>query len=76
MEIIKEKIRGFDKGYNEMMERVRQFKADLKQALDVKSDMQVSSYRHGKSRMNYPRIWAVQDVFKRYGITEPFDIEE
>lgn len=76
MEIIKEKVKGFDKGYQELTNKMRQFKEDLRRALDVKTDIQVSQYRHGKNKMNYPRILAVRDVFIRYGIDEPFDMAE
>ena len=76
MKIKKENVVGFDKGMKEFEERVKQFRNDIKMALDVKSPMQVSNYRHGTTRMNYPRIWAVQEVFKRYGISEPFDMVE
>ncbi|MBQ1698478.1 MAG: hypothetical protein II075_11435 [Bacteroidales bacterium] len=72
----KEQVMGFDKGMRVMEERMRNFRDELQQALDVKAAMSVSNYRHGKTRMNYPRILAVNAVFEKYGVMEPFDISE
>jgi len=76
MDLVKENIKGFDKGYSEMVEMYRQFRKDLKEALDVKSAVQLSHYRHGKTRMNNPRVLAVKAVFEKYGVDQPFDLEE
>lgn len=75
-DVKKEQVTGFDKGMKALDERMAQFRAELKQALDVKYDTQVSNFRHGRNRMNYPRILAVNAVFEKYGVMEPFDISE
>ena len=72
----KEQVVGFDKGMKVLDYRMAMFREELKQALDVKYDTQVSNYRHGRHKMNYPRILAVSAVFEKYGVDEPFDISE
>lgn len=73
LEINKEDVVGFDKGCRELDERMRQFRAELQHALDVKYIAQVANYRHGRSRMNRPRLLAVKAVFEKYGVSDPFD---
>lgn len=74
--IKKEQVTGFDKGMSELEARMCSFRQELREALDVKTSVQVCNYRHGKTRMNNPRIYAVAAVFEKYGVSDPFDVAE
>ena len=63
---------GFAKGWNEAKQRVADLKGDLKQVLDIKSDATFGMYKTGKIKLGYAKRAMVQQVFEKYGISNPF----
>ena len=63
---------GFDKGWNEAKQKLAELKDELKKVLDVKSEATWGMYKNGKTRMGYAKKAMVQQVFERYGISNPF----
>ena len=63
---------GFDKGWNEAKQKLADLKEELKKVLDVKSEATWGMYKNGKTRMGYAKKAMVQQVFEKYGISNPF----
>ena len=63
---------GFDKGWNEAKQKLAELKDELKKVLDVKSEATWGMYKNGKTRMGYAKKAMVQQVFEKYGISNPF----
>jgi hypothetical protein len=63
---------GFDKGWSEAKQRLAELKDELKKVLDVKTEATFGLYKNGKTKMGYAQRVMVQQVFEKYGITNPF----
>ena len=69
-------ILGFRKGLEIEDERHRSVRRELKRVLDITTDVMLSNYASGRSKLKTAQAMAVRNVFASHGIDDPFDYSE
>ena len=69
-------IFGIKKGYEIVKSMPRELMADLQVALGVQTEESVRNYINGKTELKANQVAPVKEVFKRFGVDDPFDYED